>query len=201
VEGEDSILIRTDPLYTATYVYGNVLIEPDSAGNRQITHYGGDGSRTRNYRKGTLYFYNNTVVSNRTDRTTLFRLSTNSERCDARNNVFYTSAAGTTVSLLDVNGILDIQHNWIKPGWVNSFGNFKGAVNNADGNVETSAPGFTNEAGQDYRLAAGASAADAGTALHPNVLPANNVTRQYVKHQSSEARPVNGVIDAGAYER
>jgi hypothetical protein len=74
-------------------------------------------------------------------------------------------------------------------------------VNNLGGNVQTSSPGFVNEAGQDYRLAAGASAANAGTGLHPNVLPAHNVTRQYVKHQSSQTRPVNGVIDIGAYER
>jgi hypothetical protein len=201
VEAEDSVQIRTDPGYRETHVYGNILIEPAAAGNRQVTHYGGDGGNTQNYRKGTLYFYNNTVVSTRTDRTTLFRLSTNSERCDARNNLFYATAAGNTVSLLDVSGVLDFQHNWIKPGWVNSFGSFQGTVNNLGGNVQTSSPGFVNEAGQDYRLAAGASAANAGTGLHPNVLPAHNVTRQYVKHQSSQTRPVNGVIDIGAYER
>ncbi|HET8546936.1 MAG TPA: right-handed parallel beta-helix repeat-containing protein [Bryobacteraceae bacterium] len=201
VEGEDSILIRTDPLYRETHVYGNVLIEPNGAGNRQITHYGGDGSRTRNYRKGTLYFYNNTVVSNRLDRTTLFRLSTNEERCDARNNVFYTVAAGNTVSLLDNTGVLDFQHNWIKPGWVKAFANSKGTLNNLGGNVQTAAPGFVNEAGQDYHLAAGSPAVDAGTGLHANVLPAHNVIRQYVKHQSSEARPVNGPLDIGAFEQ
>ena len=62
-----------------TYVYGNVLIEPDGAGNSQIVHYGGDSGRRPNYRKGTLYFYHNTVVSTRAGNTTLFRLSTNDE--------------------------------------------------------------------------------------------------------------------------
>jgi hypothetical protein len=201
VEGEDSVLIRTDPLYRETHVYGNVLIEPDGAGNRQIVHYGGDGGGSRNYRKGTLYFYNNTVVSNRLDRTTLFRLSTNDERCDARNNVFYTVAAGNTMSLLDNTGVLDFQHNWIKPGWVKAFANSKGTLNNLGGNVETASPGFMNEAGQDYHLAAGSPAADAGAGLHANVLPSHNVLRQYVKHQSSEPRPVNGPLDIGAFER
>ena len=83
------------PAYRATFVYGNVLIEPDGAGNRQIAHYGGDSGTTSKYRKGTLHFYNNTLVSYRTDRTTLFRLSTNDERADARNNIFYVTAAGT----------------------------------------------------------------------------------------------------------
>jgi len=201
VEGEDSVIIRTDPSYRATHVYGNILIEPAGAGNRQITHYGGDGGNTSNYRNGTLYFYNNTIVSTRTDRTTLFRLSNNSQRCDARNNIFYASAAGNTVSLLDVSGVLDFQHNWIKPGWVNSFGSFTGTVNNLGGNVETVSPGFVNEAAQNYKLAAGSAAIDVGTSLHPNVLPAHNVVRQYVKHQRSQARPVHSTIDIGAYER
>src|SRR5262245_44199533 len=69
--GEDSSLIRSDPTYRSTHVYGNVLIEPDAAGNRQIAHYGGDSGLTANYRQGTLYFYNNSIISKRTDRTTL----------------------------------------------------------------------------------------------------------------------------------
>ena len=201
VEGEDSIQIRTDPGYTRTYVYGNVLIEPAGAGNRQITHYGGDGSRTRNYRKGVLHFFNNTIVSTRTDRTSLFRLSTNDERCDARNNIFYATAAGSTVSLLDTHGVLDFRNNWIKTGFVTSFGNFRGTVNNFGGHQNGDSPGFVNEAAQDYHLATGSNAADNGTALHADALPANNVVRQYVKHQSSEPRPVDLVLDIGAFER
>src|SRR5262245_53014367 len=122
VDGEDSSLIRSDPRYGQTFVYGNVLVEPDAAGNRQICHYGGDSGTTANYRKGTLYFYNNTVVSRRTDRTTLLRLSTNSERCDCRNNIVYTSAAaGSSLGLVDDTGVVDLTHNWFKPGWVRAF--------------------------------------------------------------------------------
>lgn len=201
VEGEDSAQIRTDPQYRETHVYGNVLIEPPGAGNRQIVHYGGDGSRTRNYRNGTLYFYNNTVVSNRTDRTTLFRLSTDEHRCDARNNVFYTAADGSTLSLLDSSGVIDFQHNWIKPGWVKTFVRSRSVLNNLGGNVETAAPGFADETAQDYRLSADSPAVNAGGPLHPNVLPAHDVTRQYVKHQQSETRPAADTPDIGAYER
>ncbi|MEJ7608644.1 MAG: right-handed parallel beta-helix repeat-containing protein [Bryobacteraceae bacterium] len=199
VDAEDSVQIRTDPSYRETHVYGNLLIEPDAAGNRQVVHYGGDGALPASYRNG--YIYNNTIVSNRTDRTTLFRLSNNSQRCDARNNIFYSVAAGTTVSLLDTDGVLDFQHNWIKPGWVNSFGIFTGIVNNAGGNVEAASPSFVSEASQNYRLAAGASAIDNGTALHPSIPVSLAPVRQYVKHQSSQARPVRGLLDIGAYER
>ena len=65
-----------DPRYRETHVYGNILIEPDGAGNSQIVHYGGDSGTTEEYRKGDLYFYNNTVISTRSGNTTLVRLST-----------------------------------------------------------------------------------------------------------------------------
>ena len=200
VDGEDSSTIRNDPRYRQTFVYGNILIEPDAAGNRQMTHYGGDGANTANYRKGTLYFYQNTVVSTRTDRTTLFRLSTNEERCDARNNIFYVSAAGNTLSLLDVSGVLDLGRNWFKPGWAVSFGTFGGVVNNDGTSVQTASPGFAGEAAQNYYLASGSVSVNAGGALNANVPPAHDPIRQYVKHRLSEPRPNDGQRDIGAYE-
>lgn len=92
----DSLTIQNDLSYRTTFVYGNVLIEPDAAGNRQVAHYGGDNGTTATYRKGRLYFYQNTLVSTRTDRTTLFRLSTNDERADVRNNIFYPAVHSGT---------------------------------------------------------------------------------------------------------
>jgi hypothetical protein len=200
VDGEDSSLIRNDPRYRETFVYGNILIEPDGAGNRQMTHYGGDSSSTGGYRKGTLYFYNNTLISTRTDRTTLFRLSTNEERCDARNNIFYVTAAGNTLSLLDATGMLDLTHNWFKPGWVVSFSSFSGAVLDDGTSVQGSAPGFIGEAAQDYHLASTSACVNTGAALKQNVLPDNNDVRQYVSHLSGEARPSDATFDIGAYE-
>ena len=44
--------IAGDPAYDATFVYGNILIEPEDAGNSQILHYGGDGGDTSMYRQG-----------------------------------------------------------------------------------------------------------------------------------------------------
>jgi hypothetical protein len=201
VDGEDSTLILTDPGYRSTHVYGNVLIEPDAAGNRQIAHYGGDSGATADYRKGTLYFYNNSIISTRTDRTTIVRLSTNEEHCDFRNNVAYVTAAGSTLSLLDDAGIMDFSHNWLKPGWVNSFASsFSGTVNNDGTSVLGASPGFTDELGQNYNLAAGSACINAGTFPDPAVFPNHDVLRQYLKHQSSEARPSDGSYDIGAYE-
>src|SRR5690606_2610711 len=89
VAGDDADAIPAHPLYARTIVYGNVLIEPDGAGNSQIGHYGGDNGNTALYRKGVLHFFHNTVVSLRSGNTTLLRLSTADESADVRNNVLY----------------------------------------------------------------------------------------------------------------
>jgi hypothetical protein len=201
VDGEDSSLIRNDPRYRETFVYGNVLIEPDAAGNRQIAHYGGDSGATANYRKGTLYFFNNTIVSTRTDRTTVLRLSTNEETCDFRNNIAYVTAAGSSLSLVDSAGVLNLSHNSFKPGYVATFGTLTGTINDDGTSVLGSSPGFVDQAGQYYDLAAGSNCINAGTFLHPNVLPSNDVIHHYVKHQLSEERTNDGALDIGAYER
>jgi hypothetical protein len=185
----DSATIQSDPSYRGTFVYGNVLIEPDAAGNRQIAHYGGDNGTTSKYRKGTLFFYNNTLVSYRTDRTTLFRLSTNEERADTRNNVFYVTAAGSTLSLVDETGVLDLSHNWFKPGRVATFGTLGGVINDDGTSVVGSSPGFLNEAGQDFGLATNSANVNAGTVLAPDPLPEPGLSREYVKHQSSNRDP------------
>jgi parallel beta-helix repeat protein len=93
VDAEDSAAIVADPAYLETFVYGNVLVEPDGAGNSQIVHFGGDSGATEIYR-GTLYFWNNTVVSTRSGNTTLLRLSTNAQTAEVRNNIVYVTATG-----------------------------------------------------------------------------------------------------------
>ena len=96
VDCEDDPSLITDPNYRSTYVYGNILIEPQS-GNRQIIHYGGDSGDTSIYRKGTLHLYNNTIVSTRSGRSTLVRLTSSDESCNAYNNIIYVSAAGSEI--------------------------------------------------------------------------------------------------------
>jgi hypothetical protein len=188
------------PEYRAAYVYGNILIEPVGEGNRQIVHYGGDSATRDNFRKGTLFFYHNTVVSTRTDRTTLFRLSTNEESCEARNNIFYASAGGRTLSLVDSSGTLRLSHNWVRPGWVATFGNLEGRVEDDGTTLAGESPGFLNESEQEFGLAAGSPAIDAGGAL-PDPVPSDHAVRsQYVRHQRGQKRPDDGKPDLGALE-
>jgi len=200
VNAEDSAAIRADPRYRATHVYGNVVIEHPNSGNNDIVHYGGDTGSAQKWRKGTLYFYNNTVVSDRTDATRMFRLSTNDESCDARNNVVYVTAAGANLKVLDSYGRLTLTANWFKTGWSPFAVNRpKGTITN-NGTLTGATPGFVDEAGQDYSLTSASALRDSGVALHPAVLPDHDVVREYVKHQSSAPRVIVGPIDIGAFE-
>jgi hypothetical protein len=185
------------PEYSKTYVYGNALLELNDGLNSQVAHYGGDSGNTNEYRKGTLYFYNNTVVSYRTGNTTLVRLSTNDETADVRNNIVYVTASGNRLALIDGAGVFNYRNNWFKTGYVNSHGAVTGAVNNQGGNLTGSSPAFFDEASEDFHLSSGSVCRDAGTTL-ANAAPAVNY--QYIKHQESETRPMNGVIDMGAFE-
>jgi hypothetical protein len=196
VDAEDSGVIVQDPSYRSTYVYGNVLVEPDGAGNRQIVHYGGDSGNTSIYRKGTLYMYNNTIVSTRTDRTTLLRLSTNEETCELRNNLVYVSAAGSTFSMLDQTGIVNMSHNWFKPGRVSTFGTLSGVINDDLSSVTGTSPGFVDESAQDFRLTPNSAAINAGA----SVTPASAPSMQYRRHQAGEARTADLTLDIGAWE-
>ncbi len=196
VDGEDSSLIRNHPSYRRTYVYGNVLVEPADAGNRQIVHYGGDSGTTNAYRHGLLQFYHNTLVSTRTDRTTLLRLSTDTERADCRNNILYVSAAGNTMSIVDGSGYVNLSHNWLKPGWVNTFGTLTGVITN-DANITGTAPGFLDVARQNFFLATNSVCRDAGTSLHAGVIASSNLV---LRHANGARRPNWNALDLGAYE-
>ena len=185
------------PEYSTTYVYGNVLIEEDDNLNSQIAHYGGDSGNTNEYRKGTLYFYNNTIVSYRPGNTTLLRLSTNDETADVRNNIVYVTATGDRLALIDGAGTFNYRNDWFKTGYVESHSGVTGTINDQGGNLTGSSPGFLNELIEDFHLALGSASINMGTVLAPTAPP---VDHQYVKHQQGEPRPLNGVFDMGAFE-
>jgi len=190
--------VASEPSYRQTYVYGNVLIESDGEGNSQIVHYGGDSGDTSQYRKGDLFFYNNTVVSTRSGNTTLLRLSTGDEHADVRNNILYVSAAGHRLAILDSAGVLDLRNNWLKEGWSDSHSGLSGTINDDGSNIAGSSPGFADESLQDFHLSPGSETVGASTTPHAATLPLHLVARHYVKHLRSAPRPTTD--DLGAFE-
>lgn len=203
VNGEDSVQIRNHPDYNKAFVYGNVLIKQmQDSSNNQVMHFGGDTGSSASFRQGPLYLYNNTIYSTRTGNTVVVRLSASTVSGDARNNIFFTTQPGSNLAMLAETGSLTLANNWAKMGWVNSHegGGFTGSVSGGSSMITGSTPGFVDAANQNFKLQQTSAAVNAGTALHNDVLPTHNVIRHYVKHQSSEARPVSGAFDLGAFE-
>jgi hypothetical protein len=182
VDASDSPILRDDPRYRATWVYGNILLEREGDGNSQIVHYGGDSGKTAWYRQGTLYFYNNTVVSTRTGPAMLFRLSSGEEKVDCRNNIVLVSGSGRNLAILDGKGSVSLQNCWFKTGWIPARGLLKGDITGQATCLDGDEPGFVNRLRQDFRLKPGAPAARGG-AVWPKGEHA--FTQEYVPHQAS----------------
>ena len=200
VDAEDTDVIVNDPAYRSTHVYGNVLREADGEGNSQLVHYGGDSGNLSIYRKGTLYFYNNTIVSTRTTNTTLVRLSTNDETAVVFNNILYTTAAGSRFGLMASNGHMVLRNNWLKSGWRTSHSSFSGTLDDDNSSILGSSPQFHDEFSGDYHLSTGSSALDKAMDLPAEVLPEHGLALQYRYHKQSEVRPTDDKIDLGAFE-
>ena len=179
----DSSWLYTSAWYQTSYVYGNVLIKHDDSRDDLVIGYGGDSGKYAYYRSGPLYFFNNTVVSVREGRTTLFELTTAGQQAQVENNILYTTADGTSLALLRTYGRLDYQYNWFNAGYQVSHEVFRGTNNNITANQEGEWPGFTDFEQADYTLSTGSPCRAAGTVAVPDT-----VSFQYVKHGMSTNR-------------
>jgi hypothetical protein len=196
-----------------TFVYGNVFVR-NGTNKGSMIHYGGDSYVYSDYRKGTLHFYQNTVIVNNAgasdwDLPSVFELSTNDEALDARNNVFHSVAAPASLQPICmlgkrdgvVSGVANFQDDWVTPGWspYNQLpGNLDTVVAEISG-LETSFggsnPGFSGSPSNPASLSPDAAVVGLGGALPPELPP---VQFQYVAHQSGESRPIEAPATLGA---
>jgi hypothetical protein len=189
-----------DPKYNSTYVYNNVLVEMPGEGNRQIVHYGGDGGNQTYYRKGTLYFYNNTVASYLPGNNTLFRLSSSGESIDARNNLLYALATSGSFEISsDAKGVVNLHNNWIKSGWIASIASSGGVVNDVSGNIVGTTPGVVNLNGMDFNIASGSPLINAAGSLNSSVPIALEPNYEFITDSTYNTRSNFNDIGAFAY--
>lgn len=110
VEAEDfPTTAMANPAYRSAFVYGNIITKTGTTGS--AIHYGGDhfySTPDGNYgepffRRGTLYFYSNTVnitgTSGLYDSPVIFQLSTTLESAQVWNNVFIFASTIAAPSL------------------------------------------------------------------------------------------------------
>ncbi len=145
VEAEDYPTTATaNPAYRAAFVYGNQITKDGGKGS--FIHYGGDhyGSTPGAtwgepiFRKGTLYFFGNTIYATGGG-AAIFQLSTTEEHAEVFNNVIvFASSVGqkNMRSSTDITGawtpggIVNLGRNWVSMGWVDSVpGQLNGKTN------------------------------------------------------------------------
>jgi len=202
---ESSGITGADPRFRRTYVYGNVLLNGPLDGFA-LVHYGGDNGTTAEYRKGTLFFFNNTVIirGEKNDRwnTALFRLETADETADMRNNIVFRQGS-THLFLLDGVGRLLLGPNWVSEGFGQRPRPEPGIVpiTGLDRIVVGHASPFVNVDGADLRVRPGSDAARPGDPLVPDVPSAYLPVQVYVPHQKARALPAGTARTAlGALE-
>jgi hypothetical protein len=156
-----------------TFIIGNLIEQGPLTENSTIILYGEDGVPADG-RANEIYIVNNTFVNDRPAGGTFISLS-GSPTTRIVNNIF--AGPGT------------------KPGANASVTNNL----NAD---PTSTAGLVNAAGFDYHLTAGSPARNAGTAPGTDVSGTVSLTptSQYLHPANRQDRPVDGMIDIGAYE-
>lgn len=172
------------------WVYGNVIVKPDSSENARMIHFGTDGANS--FRRGTLHFFNNTCIVKdaRTWGTKrVFALSSDSCLVIADNNIFY-KPSGSIYELFDGSPVLSGSNNWISTN-INGTGGLSNSLSGTQ-------PGFFDPAGEDYRLKCSSVCHDAVPGYSP---PAGHpLLSQYVPHTQVQPRPVSGALDIGAFE-
>lgn len=138
--------------YRETFVYGNVFEEGKNHFRNEIVHYGGDSGNDAWYRKGTLHFYHNTVISRREGLTVLFRLSSEDEKAELSNNIFFAANPLGRLALSHGRGTFCLHRNWLSRGWVKTSRTlFWGDLSEVN-TIEGRAPDFVDWKKRDYRL-------------------------------------------------
>jgi len=189
-----------DPRYRETFVYGNILISGPNDAER-LVHYGGDTEGfEQNFRKGTLYFYNNTVImsANKEDfwYTIVVDASTNDEHVDMRNNAFVVKGT-TQLLMLSRTGQLNLGVNWITAGYANSRPDFTGTVTGGGGVIVGTDPILD----VNLRPLAGSPLIDKASALAPAAAISNPILNEYDDQAKGKVRNITGsALDIGAFE-
>jgi len=159
---------------------------------------------TDTYRKGTLHFFHNTVVIRATEKqrwnTTVFKLQTDDETVDARNNVIWKQGS-THLTLMKSAGHAVFSNNWVSKSytpWQYLKKKVGGTIKGEQQLITGSGSPFADADANDFRISSKSKAHAAGGALAEG-LGAHAQAQQYELHQQVGARKTIGSgADLGA---
>lgn len=189
------------------YIYGNIFVNEYTGSYAfagDLIQYGGDTGVTQYYRKGNLYFYNNTVIENVDSgdswRTKLFTVQTNDETVHMYNNIIYVDGTTNFYLIADEGGILNVEEE----NWISSYSDyqsgFTGTVNTNDTPLTGSEPGFTDYDNDDFTLVASSTCINSAGTL-PSVITTNNdVEGEYSIHRDVISRTSKNELGAFDYD-
>ena len=182
---------------------------------KKLLLYGGDSGQTNQYRQGTVYFYNNSMVVTGNGASAypdalLFFLMQPSARAEVWNNIFYAAPAtpGHQPKAMAMAyagaGTVNLANNWmsatVAAAWLGHASPAK--VTGWGANIiANGSPGFQNQGPFPYAPAAGSALINAGkslASLKPGTAPL------WLPQAQSLGLPVartqDGQIDIGAFE-
>jgi len=158
------------PYAGTAYVIGNVIQQPASNDNRTLLSY---GMEKTTYPSNDLYVVNNTFIND-----------------DSSGGTFIMLSSGISTPVLMQNNL------FVGKGTVINQYN---AIDRT--NYHTLSPAFVDRANDDLRPVSGSPVINAGSNAGVSASGLSLVASFQYKHVAgSEARPLNGVIDIGAYE-
>jgi hypothetical protein len=199
--------VNTDTAREDSDVVGNVFQHVPTQGTR-MARVGGDGT---GYTNGRYRFVNNTFILRQGQTSPAIEIFQGIESLEAHNNVFFrVGGAAIDKIVLEtrvkwVSGrVSEGSNNWIPTGSALVPTAWTGTLTGAN-------PGFVDISTYDLRLAAGSPLINAGDpapaspAGHPFIAPLFPPAFVPPLHTiqavgTATPRPVNGVIDIGAYE-
>jgi hypothetical protein len=166
-----------------SYLIGNVIHKGSSAANGTMidSNVEGYGDSTQENPTQLLEIVNNTVVNDRSSGTDVLVFGSQTTPVNLINNLFAGSGQGGTQVYSGQNGA---------PA--------SPATNQT--NLSAVNPGFLNAASLNYQLTSGSAAIDAGTSPGSANGFALTPTNEYLAVANTQPRPVEGVLDIGAYE-
>ena len=213
VETEDAApIIMNEPDYHDVYVYGNVItnyLTKDPFGSNLI-HFGFDNSPVE-AKRGTLYFYNNTVYieGDETDwwNVRLFDVTDDADPTTTEgtvamyNNIIHKRGTTNLQMMRDGGTLAFYANNWIVEGYENlGYGSTASVITHTLPITGTD-PGFIDETSENFALENSSPVVDISGDLPQQINVEYPLNKEYVKHANVKNRVIQGnAMDLGAFE-